>query len=112
MEENTDIVKKLHWYSNFPKWLKVVLLIISILTLVYWLGLITFKILSAIRYVGAFLFDKRNYWTFIVTLLIIGISAILLAQFYFNLDPIGKLLNWAEQVFNDLRNSISDIIKG
>ena len=64
MEEMAIKNIKKHWYSNFPKWLKAVLLIISIITLIYWIGVIIFKILSGIRVIGAFLFEQRNYWTF------------------------------------------------
>lgn len=101
---------KKHWYSNFPKWLKILLLIVSLITVVYWLGFVIYKILCGIRVIGAFIFDKRNYWTFLGCILILSVGALLLAQFYFDLDPFGNLVNWCKNTFDNLRNYIGELI--
>lgn len=112
MEEEIKKELKKHWYSNLPKWLKILLLIISLITLVYWLGLMLYKILNAIRVIGAFIFEKRNYWTFLTCILILITGALILAQFYFNLDPVGKIANWFNNNFSNLREIVGDTIKG
>lgn len=94
MEEVLTPIKKIHWYSNFPKWVKVLLLIVSLITMVYWVGFIIYKILSAIRSIGAFIFDKRNYWVFLTCILILVVGALLIAQFYFDLNPFGQFYEW------------------
>lgn len=111
-EEIIKAVVKQHWYSNFPKWLKVILLILSLITVVYWVGLAIYKILSAIRCVGAFIFEKRNYWTFLCCILILVIGGLLLAQFYFGLDPFGKFVEWAVETWDYLREVIANFIIG
>lgn len=108
-------VKK-HWYSKLPKWLQFILLIISLITLVYWLGFAIYKLLDAIRAIGAFIFDKRNYWTFLTCILILVVGSILLAQYYFNLDPFGKFVewfnNWLTETVTNLREYLGELIKG
>ena len=110
MEE--QIIKKLHWYDKFPRWLKIILLIISIITIVYWIGLMLYKILCAIRVIGAFVFEKRNYWTFLCCILILVLGGLLLAQYYFNLDPFGKIVERTSDLIQSIRDSIGNSIKG
>ena len=110
MEE--QILKKLHWYDKFPRWLKIILLIISIITIVYWIGLMLYKILCAIRVIGAFVFEKRNYWTFLCCILILVLGGLLLAQYYFNLDPFGKIVERTSDLIQSIRDSIGNSIKG
>ena len=101
-----------HWYSDLPKWLKAILLIISLITMVYWAGFMIYKILCGIRVIGAFIFEKRNYWTFLGCILILGIGALLLAQFYFGLQPFENFIAWIENLWDQLRNWVSELIKG
>lgn len=91
---------KKHWYSGLPKWLKIVLLILSIITLVYWFGFMLYQILKGFRVIGAYIFEQRNYWTFILCVFLIIISALLIAQFYYNLNPFGKFINWLTGLFD------------
>ena len=93
-------VLKKHWYSGFPKWLKAILLVISIITVIYWLGFLVYQILKAVRCVFAYIFEKEHYWTFIICLFLIFISALLVAQFYYGLDPFGKFLEWVKSILD------------
>ena len=112
MEElATKIITKT-WFDRLPKWLRVILLLISIVTLVYWLGFMIYKILSAIRVIGAYIFEKRNYWTFLCCILILIVGGLLLAQYYFNLDPFGKLLEWFNGQIEALREYLGGLITG
>ena len=110
MEE--QVIKKLHWYDKFPRWLKIVLFIVSVITMVYWVCFMTYKILCAIRVIGAFVFEKRNYWTFLCCILILVLGGLLLAQYYFKLDPFGKIVEQVSNLFNQIRGSVADLIKG
>lgn len=102
MQEIAQAAIKKHWYSGLPKWLKAVLLIISIITVVYWFGFMVYQILKGIRVIGAYIFEQRNYWTFILCLFLIVISALLIAQFYYGLDPFGKFIDWLTGLFDSL----------
>lgn len=107
--ETQEAIKR-HWYSGFPKWLKVVLLVASIVTLVYWISLVTYKILKGIRIIGAFVFEPRNYWTFLCCILILAVGGLLLAQFAFGLDPFGKLGDWFVERFEDIKRALISVI--
>ena len=99
-------VKK-HWYSNLPKFLKVILFILSIITVVYWLVILFYKILELVRLIGAFIFDKHNYWTLISCIIILFIGSVLIAQFVLELDPVGKATDLIVDKFNDLKRLIN-----
>ena len=103
---------KVSWFSKLPKWLKIILLTLSIVTVVYWLGFVIYKILEAVRIIFAYIFEKRNYWTFLICVLILIVGSLLIAQFYFNLDPFGKMANWFIAKWNELREWLSNIIGG
>lgn len=98
------------FFSRLPKWLRVLLIIASIITLVYWLGFIVYKTLSAIRVVGSFIFEKRNYWTFIGCIVILLIGTLVVAQFWLGLDPIGHLQDFVLEKFELIKEWISNQI--
>lgn len=110
MEEVTKLFKKEHWYSRFPRWLKIILLIVSIITMIYWLGIIVYKILCAIRVIGAFAFDKKNYWTFLCCILILLIGSLIMAQCVLGLDPIGKTINYILEKWEAIKEVIVERI--
>ena len=85
------MIERQSFFSKLPKWLRVLLIIASIVTLVYWVGFLLYKILCAIRVIGAFIFDKRNYWTFLGCIVILLVGTLLVAQFLLGLDPIGQI---------------------
>ena len=89
--------------SKMPKLLKVLAYILLTLSLVYLIGLVLYKILEALRKFIHWVSEKRNCWTFLVCLLILGVGILLAAQFYFNLDPIGKVINWFKMNINEFR---------
>lgn len=91
-------------FSKLPKWLKVILVIISILTLVYWVSFIVIKILSAIRFILQEISKKEHWWFFVVTMLVVGIVALLLSQFVFGLDPFGKVISWCVSIFDKIKD--------
>ena len=103
---------KIPFFRRLPKWLRIILIILSILTMVYWIGYITYKILCGVRVFGAFIFDKRNYWTFLTCIAILLIGTLLVAQFALGLDPIGKAYQYIIDQFNNLRDIIGNKIKG
>ena len=112
MEQLAATIVKKHWYDKLPKWLKIILLIISIITMVYWLCFMLYKILCGIRVIGAFIFEKRNYWTFLCCLLILIVGGLLLAQYYFNLNPFGAIIAYFNGLIERLREYLGGLIIG
>lgn len=99
-------------WDKLPKWLRFILILISIVTVIYWVGFTIYKLLDAIRAIGAFIFNKRNYWTFLCCILILVIGSLLVAQYYFNLDPFGKIAEWFISVWQQIKETIASYITG
>lgn len=96
--------------SHMPAILKILLYILLTLTCIYWIIMLTYKLLSIIRICMHFISEKRNWWTFVVVLVIIGISALLLGQFYFGLDPVGKVAQWFVERWSEFRSTLGNKI--
>lgn len=105
-------VVKTSLFSRLPSWLRFILIVLSIVTMVYWLGFIVYKLLSAIRCIGAFIFESRNYWTFLCCILILVVGSLLIAQFYLGLNPFGELWEWFMNEITYLRDSFISMIGG
>lgn len=86
----TNMVKAT-WFDKLPKPLRVILTIISIITVVFWLCKLIFLILKMNRIVMAYIFDKDHYWTFVICLLMIGLAFAIFYQVEYNV--FGKLWN-------------------
>ncbi len=97
--------------SSIPKWLKWLINITLTITCIYWLGYFIYKILESVRRFIHWVSEKRNWWTFLMCLLILGIGILLAAQFYFELDPVGKAIDYIVEQFNNLRDNIANLIK-
>ncbi len=110
MEQQIISEVKRSIFHKLPKWLRIILITLSIITVVYWLGFITYKVLSAIRVVGAFIFEKRNYWTFLVCILILLVGSFIIAQFMLGLDPWGNFWNWVIDRFNEIKSNLIEAI--
>ena len=98
--------------SKMPRFIKWILYVLLTLTCIYWIGVMVYKILCAIRVIGAFIFEKRNYWTFLCCLLILVIGGLLLAQYYFNLDPFGAIVAYFNGLIDRLREYLGNLIIG
>lgn len=103
---------KIIYNSKLPKVVKIIAYILLTLTMVYLIGMLLYRILDALRIFMHWVSDKRNWWTFIVCLMILFIGSVLIAQFALNLDPFGKLGSWIVEKWNELRDSIASIIGG
>ena len=110
-----EIIKKRLAYrigDKMPKAIRIIYYILLTITLVYWIYRLTTSILDLIQKIGSFLFEKRNYYTFVVCILILCVGIFIASQFIFNLDPIGKMGNWFINKWNDLRHWCAEIIGG
>lgn len=103
---------KLITNSAMPKWLKVLLNILLTITIIYWLCYSIYKLLDFIRIFLHWASDKRNWWTFLMCLFILGIGSLLLAQFVFGLNPFGKTVQWFIDIFYNTRKIVGGKIAG
>lgn len=110
VENAVEVMTRTTWFSRLPKWLRVVLMVISIITLVYWVGFALYKILEAIRIIMAYIFEKRNYWTFLICILLIAIGGLLLGEFYFGLEPFNKIAQWFVDLYESVREWLRSLI--
>ena len=77
-----------------PRPLKIVYYIVLWATLLYVLFRIIEWTLVKIQVIGSFIFEKRNYWTSVWVLFILTVGSILIAQFWYGLDPFGNAYRW------------------
>lgn len=94
--------------KNLPKWLKYLLYVVLTLTLVYWLGILIYKILEAFRKFLHWASEKRNYWTFLFSVFIVLLGSLIMAQCVLGLDPLGKLANYIVEMWENIKNSIGN----
>lgn len=98
--------------DKLPKPIRIIYYILLTITLIYWLYRVITGLITLIQKIGSFLFEKRNYYTFVVCLLILAIGVFLASQFIFNLDPLGKLGNWFNELWQDIRRWCARLIGG
>ena len=110
----SEVVDMFKWISNsrLPRIVKWLLYVVLVLSCVYWIGWFVFKILDGTRKLIHWITESRNWWTFIVCILIVAIGVFLAAQFYFGLDPIGKLQAWFSENIQTFRYWLGDLISG
>lgn len=97
--------------SQLPKWLKLILYILITLTLIYLLCITLYKVLEISRVVIHWVSEKRNWWTFLVCILILLIGSFVIAQCVLGLDPLGAIGNYFIEQWHNLRNAIANFIK-
>ena len=126
-QEIIQAVVKKHWYSNYPKWLKIILLVISLVTVVYWVGRLVVYILEAVRtllelgfiylsmgllWVTENAFDKDRFYTGVSILFISLVACTLVCEFVFDLGVFELITNWALNVWETFRQWCTNLIKG
>lgn len=97
--------------DKLPKVLRVIYYILLSITLIYWgfrLIVFTFK---SVQKIGAFLFEKEHYNTFIFCLFVLAIGTLIISQFVLNLDPFGKAVQWFIEKWNEFENWFINLFK-
>lgn len=102
------------WLHNSaaPKWLKVILYALLTITCIYWVLLGAYKLLNMIRIILHWATHPSNFWTFVICILILVVGSLLVAQFFFNLDPFGKFIDWLVSLWNGFRNYMASLFGG
>jgi hypothetical protein len=84
--------------DHLPKPLKIAYYIILWATAIYVLYRFLRWLLETIQEVGEFMFEKRNYWTTVWVIFVMAVGSILIAQFWYGLDPVGHTIRWFENL--------------
>ena len=103
---------RLIWKSKIPRIIKWLLYVLLTITIIYWIIIMTYKLLDLMRRFLHFVSDKKNWWTFVCCVCILLIGTFIVAQFVLGLDPLGKFITSVNETINNIRNSIGNAIKG
>ena len=101
MEQAPDVIIKRFAYrlaDYLPKPLRIAYYIILWATAVYILYRFAAWALNTFQQIGEFIFEKRNYWTAVWVVFIMAVGSILIAQFWYGLDPVGQTVSWFENL--------------
>lgn len=127
IQEVVKEVAKKSWFSGLPKWLKTILIVISLVTVVYWVGRLVYYILELVRTLGelafkglsiAFtktgeaIFEKGRFYTGISIIVIAVVVCILICEFIFDLGVFELITDWALDVWERFRETMTNLIVG
>jgi ascorbate-specific PTS system EIIC-type component UlaA len=95
--------------SKLPKWLKILIYITLTITCIYWLGIFIYKVLEYTRRFIHWTTEKRNWWTFLVCILILLIGSLIMAQGVLGLDPLGRFEEFLLEQWESIKEGIVSI---
>lgn len=93
--------------DNLPRPLRFIYYAILILSGIYIIYRLIEWVLKTIQKIGQFIFDDRTYWAVWICILILVIGGLLLGQYYFDLDPFGKIAEAVTSLFDQVRENFS-----
>jgi len=88
------------FWNKLPLVIKIILLLLSIVTIVFWACFIAYHLANLLRAILHFLTEKKAFWIFMMCIIICSVIGLLFAQFYFGLDPFGKAYSWVLDKIN------------
>lgn len=113
--EQQEVIKRRLAYrigDSLPKPIRIVYYTLLIITLIYSIYRLIAGTLWLIQTIGSFIFEKRNFYTFVVCILILAVGILLASQFIFNLQPFEKFCNFFVEKWNDLRCWVVELVGG
>lgn len=93
-----------------PRWLKILIDVLIIVTVVYWLGYTIYKILDVLRMFLHAVSEKKIWWVAIVILLGCTITTLCILEFCTDVKPFTMLGNWIVSLYNDARDILAGFI--
>lgn len=94
--------------TQMPKWLKIIFYILLSITFVYWIIWLIYKGLEYTRRMLHWATEKRNWWTFLVSILLVLFGSLIMAQCVLGLDPIGKATKYLLDIWEKIINSVGN----
>lgn len=107
---NEETIVKATLFSKLPRWLRITLIVISIITLIYWVVFAFFKMWKYFGKALHWISDDRNWWIYTSVILLLVIGALFIAQFCSDLKPFTKLFNQVENLIHLIRKTIANFI--
>ena len=98
-------------FHKLPKWLRVIVIILSILTIIWWFGWLLYKFNKAFRVFLAWVSQPRNYYWFEGILIFSIICGLFVAQFCSDLKPFTRLFDNIKELINNIRDYLASLIK-
>lgn len=113
METNTKKRRLAYRIADWlPQPIRVIYYILLFGTLVYLIYRIIAGLLSIIQHLGAFIFEKKTFYTLFLCLVLIAVGILLASQFIWGLDPIGKAYAWILEQYERLKEWLISFIEG
>lgn len=113
MEETQKEVKVM-WYKKLwlvmPSWMKKVFIVLSIVTVVYWVLWALYNALHGIRFFLHWLTDKTVFNVILLIIIGVSIGAFIYAQFVLGLDPIGKFQEWLLPYYEEFKMYLINLL--
>ncbi len=110
--EDVVIAKRMAYRigNSLPKPLRVVYYAILWLSFIYLFFRVTAITLKVTQKLGSTIFDEKHFYFLVFTIALIFTAIIIIAQFYFKLDPIGIIIDYILNVLNKIKTEIIDKI--
>lgn len=112
MEEQVIVNKRFAYRiaDMLPRPLRIIYYMILWLTLIYLMIRVTALILKYTQKLGAMIFDEKHFYFLVFVSLFLFVIIVLVAQFYFGLDPIGNFWDWVGDKIQQLKDYIIENI--
>lgn len=106
METGQKIEKSITLFSRLPKGLRIALIILSIITVVYWILWLAFRIWKYTGKALHWISEPRNWWIYTSVILILVIGGLILAQFFSDIKPFTHLWNYIVELFDKVKDKV------
>ncbi len=106
MSETEQVLKSVRFFDKMPKWLRVLLIVLSIITIIYWAIWLAFHIWKYTGKALHWISDPRNWWIYTSVILILVVGGLLLAQFCSDIKPFTHLWNNIVELYDSLKEKI------
>lgn len=94
-------------FSRLPKWCKITLIILSIITIVYWAIFLFIKIWTCVGFCLHWITynepTKRNWWIYTTCVLILIIGSLVVAEIFSPYKPFTSLKNGFINILNFIK---------
>ena len=96
--------------SVMPRWLQILIEVVLTLTVVYWLGYIIYKMIDILRIFLHSMTEKKIWWVSLCIITICAIITLLILEFATDIKPFTHFGAWVVTMYNNVRNSLANLI--
>ena len=92
--------------SKMPKWLKFIIYTILIVSVIYWLGYLIYKIVDFLRFFVNSVTDKKMFWVSVGVMIICGIVTLIILEYNTDVKLITDAWEWTKGVYETVKNKV------